>query len=269
MKNEKKISDLYNGTFDNINASSELMESVKSVPTMKRSRRPSAKIYKVAFALAAALVLTVAGTAIASANKGYKYQGVYDTVVLNGVEVSAKFADFGNNVRSWDIEQDGLGYGVFIYGPYDTENDTLYLKDFGDYFIASTEAEPTLNFYDEIDNTPYADLVERGSMMCLGIKNDLNRPTPDSPLVGEYYSMTFFDFVQADEKDGTRDGVLYEGKPEDDAANEAYTILPSGAVVQTIKEKVHHDDYEDNAATDFWNAIWHRMGSPEIVTDGE
>ena len=254
------ISKLYKETYGGAHASAELKGTVR---TMTNEGKKRAKVsVKIICAVAAAAVLATAGGAIAHASKGYRYEGVYDDIIFNGETRKAKYGDFGNDVRTWQFDDNGASYAIFINGEYD-ENDTLYVVDCGDYFLASTDPNPTLNLYDEIDNTDRADLIERDGMTCLAIYR--NEPNEISP----YHSVTGFSFPEADEADGAKDGKLYLTPGDVNSGTDVYAILPNGSVVETIKEYPdgEYAEEEDDQAVDIWNNIWGGMGSPEIESD--
>ena len=252
MTNEdKRISELYTELYKNAVPSAEYKRKVRN---MTENGKKATKItIKVFGAVAAAAVILTAGAAIAYASKGYTHQGVYDNIVVNGEEKKVKYGEYDNDIRFWSYDENGKNCSVFVYGPFDNENETLYVVDMGDYIIASTDPNPTLNLYDEIDNTPYAKIDEESGALSVkgnpaGHNNDL-------------YFKTGFSFVEDDEKDGEKDGKL-----TDEDMTTIYAVLPNGAIVETNKGDVSIDEEDDDMNTNIWDTIWERMGSPEIET---
>ena len=138
---DKKISRLYKETYGNIHASEDLKGKVINM-TNKNNRK--AKVIKLVCAVAAATLALTIGTLAVSASRIQ-----HDKVFVNGEEKSARFIDYGINTRMWECECNGTGYSVFVHGDFDMEKDTLYFVDYGDYFLASTDPNPTLNLYQE------------------------------------------------------------------------------------------------------------------------
>lgn len=252
MTNEdKRISELYTELYSNAVPSAEFKRKVRNMTeNSKKATKFTMKMFGV---IAAAAVIVVAGAAIASAAKSYSHKAVYDTIVVNGVEKKVKYGEYDNDIRFWSYDENGKSCSVFVYGPYDNENDTLYVVDNGDYIIASTDPNPTLNLYDNIDSTPYAEIDEENGTFSVkgnpsGLDNDL-------------YFKTGFSFVEEDEKDGEKDGKLI-----DEEYQETYTILPSGAVANCIKGDISLDEEDEDMNIELWDNVWGRMGSPEIET---
>lgn len=251
MTNEdKRIRELYTEIYGNAVPSAEFKRKVRNMT--ENSKKRTKITMKVVCALTAAAVIAVAGGAIASATKGYRHQAVYDTVIVNGEEKKVKYGKQDNDVRFWEYVEDGKMCGVFVYGPYDDENDTLYIVDNGDYILASTDPNPTLNFYEELDNTPYAEIEEdTGSLIIKGNPKSENN---------WYFKISGFSFVEEDEKDGAKDG-RFAGDPD-----EVYAIMPNGTVVQTIKETYVYTEDDEELDAEIWDDVWEEMGSPEIET---
>ena len=116
-----------------------------------------------------------------------------------------------------------------------------YRTVIGDYFLASTEPEPTLNLYDKIDESPFAEFKEKDGQKFLCIK--------DNEFATE-------ERLFEDEKDGKADGLL------ENHGFEAYTLLPNGAVVNTMKTEnigfLKNFGYDSDK---FWNNIYSNLDS--------
>lgn len=207
-KQDKKISKLYKETYGNVHANNEFKEKVIN---MKGKKSKKGKITKVVCALAAAVVLVMAGSVIVSASRIQ-----YDKVVLNGEEKMARYVDFGTGTRLWECEANDTAYTVWIYGDFDKENEMLYLVDHDDYFLASTDPEPTLNLYTDIDKSPVAEFKEIDGEKCLLMTDNAGTQ-----------QMLFTE----DEKDGVADGKYRT----DENTVTTYALLPNGVVVETDK----------------------------------
>ncbi len=203
-KSVKKASAQVNNT----NSNKEEM-----VINMKRNNsKKSNNVLKAVCVIAAIAAVAVTGTVIASAKTEY------DTVIVNGQEKQANYKDYGINTRMWEFTENDTTYSVFVHGDYDRDNDKLYIKDCGDYIIASTESEPTLNLYKDIDKSDFAEFKEENGEKYLNITDDAG---------------TMRVLFSDDEKDGEADGKIVFG----DDVKETYTLLPNGAVVNAMKEK--------------------------------
>ena len=152
---DKKISKLYKETYGNVHASEDLKGKVINM-TNKNNRK--AKVIKLVCAVAAATMALTIGTLAVSASRIK-----HDKVFVNGEEKSARFIDYGINTRMWECECNGVGYSVFVHGDFDMEKDTLYFVDHGDYFLASTDPNPTLNLYQDIDKSSFAEIKKDGT----------------------------------------------------------------------------------------------------------
>ena len=91
--------------------------------------------------------------------------------------------------------------------------------DNGEYCIASTDDEPTLNLYTDIEKSVNAKIKEIDGTKILCVTD--NSGTQEIML-------------SFDEEDGVSDGKITQNED----CVETYTILPNGAVANTIKEKV-------------------------------
>ena len=147
----------------------------------------------------------------------------------------------------WECECNGTGYSVFVHGDFDMENDTLYFVDYGDYFLASTDPNPTLNLYQDIDKSSFAEIKKEDDETYLYVTDDAG---------------TMQILMTADEKDGTADGRI----EIDDGSDEVFSLLPNGAVVNTMKYSYTPvvDDImrlfgQDRAS--FWNHLYDEMES--------
>lgn len=183
----------------------------KKVINMKSSKKAN-NVLRTVCVIAAIAAVAVTGTVIASAKTEY------DTVILNSQEKQANYKDYGINTRMWEFTENDTTYSVFVHGDYDKDNDKLYIKDCGDYIIASTETEPTLNLYKDIDKSDFAEFKEENGEKYLNITDDAGT-----------MQVLFSD----DEKDGEADGRI----AMDGSVIDTYTLLPNGAVVNAMKEK--------------------------------
>ena len=236
---DKKISRLYKETYGNIHASEDLKGKVINM-TNKNNRK--AKVIKLVCAVAAATLALTIGTLAVSASRIQ-----HDKVFVNGEEKNARFIDYGINTRMWECECNGTGYSVFVHGDFDMENDTLYFVDYGDYFLASTDPNPTLNLYQDIDKSSFAEIKKEDDETYLYVTDDAG---------------TMQIFMTADEKDGTADGRI----ETDDGSDEVFALLPNGAVVNTMKYSYTPviDDIMRLFGQDrnsFWNHLYDEMES--------
>lgn len=227
---DKKISQLYRELNSNIHASAELKERVITM-TEKTSKKRKVSFRVVCVAAALTVLASAIGIGV-SASKENKY----DKIIINGVEKQAKFRDFENNTRVWCYENDDASYWAYVYGDFDKEKDTLYFIDYGDYFLASTDPNPTLNLYTDIDKFSNAYITETNGEKTLCITDG---------------SETMEIFISEDDKDGVVDGKLPNG--------DVYTLLPNGSVVNTLKApKVKGMDQffgNDSKSRGFWNGV--------------
>jgi len=205
---DKKLSRLYKETYGNLRASEDLKGKVMDMTNKKNHK---AKVIKLVCAVAAAAMAVTIGTLAVSASRVQ-----YEKVFVNGEEKNARFLDYGINTRLWECETNGVCYSVFVHGDFDTKKDTLYFVDYGDYFLASTDPNPTLNLYQDIDKSPFAEIKKDGENTYLYVTDDAG---------------TMEILITGDEKDGTADGRIEE--PSD--FDETYSLLPNGAVANTIK----------------------------------
>lgn len=236
---DKKISRLYKETYGNIHASEDLKGKVINM-TNKNNRK--AKVIKLVCAVAAATLALTIGTLAVSASRIQ-----HDKVFVNGEEKSARFIDYGINTRMWECECNGTGYSVFVHGDFDMEKDTLYFVDYGDYFLASTDPNPTLNLYQDIDKSSFAEIKKEDDETYLYVTDDAG---------------TMQILMTADEKDGTADGRI----ETDDGSDEVFALLPNGAVVNTMKYSYTPviDDIMRLFGQDrnsFWNHLYDEMES--------
>ena len=236
---DKKIGKLYKELYGNANASDEFKEKVISRSAGKKKK---GRITKVVCALAAAVVLVFAGTVMVSASRIE-----YDKVILNGEEKMARYVDFGTGTRLWECEANDTAYTVWTYGDFDKENEILYLVDHDDYFLASTDPNPTLNLYKDIAKTPVAEFKEIDGEKWLLMTDNVGTQ-----------EMLFTE----DEKDGTADGKYRV----DDNCVTAFSLLPNGAVVET--DKTTNLSFIDSISrmfgmdrTSMWNNIYTQLDS--------
>lgn len=205
---DKKISRLYKETYGNVHASEDLKGKVTD---MKNKNNRKAKVIKLVCGVAAAAVALTVGTIAVSASRTK-----YDKIFVNGEEKNARFIDFGINTRMWECECNGTGYSIYVHGDFDMEKDTLYLIDCGDYFLASTDPNPTLNLYQDIDKSSFAEIKKEDNETYLYVTDDAG---------------TMKITMTADEEDGTADGRI----EREDGSDEVFALLPNGAVVNTMK----------------------------------
>ena len=48
---------------------------------------------------------------------------------------------------------------IEVYGDFDPKTDTLYIEERDGYVVASTEPEPRLNLYEDIDRSTYGQII--------------------------------------------------------------------------------------------------------------
>lgn len=192
------------------------------------SKRKFRFTFKTAIAVAAAMaLLTAAGGAIASANKGLPH--TYDTVVFNGEERKAVYESFdsysegGNcNWQTWTFVKDNMQYGVTVYGEFDPETQVLYIEDRDGYVIASDSPNPELNLYTAIDSSPFAEINEE-ELKVYPTKNPEQSIRSNTPSI--------------DKADGTADGVVWPiNSDSENYFGSATTILSNGAVAEAWKD---------------------------------
>lgn len=233
---DKKISKIYTETVENVHASEDLKDKVIN---MKKSRVKTGKVIKIVCGFAAAVVVLAVGAMAVSASRAE-----FDTVILDGTETKAKYVDFGTGTRMWECIADDTSYCIFISGDYDTENNKLYLVDKGDYFLASTESDPTLNLYTDIDSSKFAEFAEAGGEKYLYVTDDAGTN-----------QILFSD----DEKDGSADGLI---RNDDGSVKEAYALLPNGAVVNTVKtQNINRMKVLGYDSDKFWNDLYSQLDS--------
>ncbi len=208
---DKMISKLYKETYGNVHASEDLKGKVMNMSNKKNRK---AKVIKLVCAIAAATMAVTIGAMAVSASRTQQYDKVY----VNGEEKMARFLDYGINTRLWECEANGFCYSVFVHGDFDTEKDTLYFVDYGDYFLASTDPNPTLNLYQEIDKSSFAKIREEDGETYLDVTDDAG---------------TMQICLTNDKNDGAADGKI--PNPDSEGTSETYSLLPNGAVVNTIK----------------------------------
>ena len=119
--------------------------------------------------------------------------------------------------------------------------------DYGEYFLASTDPNQTLNLYAGIDQSSFADIQEMDGEKYLCITDDAGTTR-----------MLF-----KDEADGVADGVIHEGEN----VVETYALLPNGAVVNTVKTEHIGFFYTmdrilfGRSQDDFWNDLYNEVDS--------
>lgn len=207
-KQDIRISKVYKETYGNVHASDELRERVMNMSAKKQRK---GRITKVICAVAAAVILVMAGTIAVSASRTE-----YDTVVLNGVEKKARYVDFRTGTRMWELIENDTEYTIWTYGDFDKENNKLYLVDYDDYFLASTDPNPTLNLYKDIDKSTVSEFKEIDGEKWLLMTDNVGTQ-----------QMLFTE----DEADGVADGKFRV----DENTVSAYALLPNGVVVETDK----------------------------------
>ncbi len=205
---DKSIGRIYTELYGNVHADTEFRKKILTMTETGIKRTKSS--FKTICILAAAVLLITSGGIIVSATRG-----VYDTVVVNGEEKKARYGDFGNGTRIWGYEDGNTMYTVYVYGDFDTEKDTLHFVDYGEYFLASTNTEPTLNLYKDIDKSENSYIKEENGEKILCIKDDS----------GIQEIMLSFDA-----QDGTEDGKIGD--------TETLAVLPNGSIVNTMKYKI-------------------------------
>ncbi len=244
---DKTIGRLYKETYSGVHADSEFKESVRTMTNKSKSR--SKKIIRTVCIATALVVLAAAGGIIASASRG-----TYKTVIVNGEEKQARFGDYGNNVRVWCYQGDGSDYWVYVYGDFDAEHDTLYFEDYGDYFLASTQPDPTANLYTDISRSSNARIEEQDGEKYLYVTDDSGTQT--FTLAG-------------DAADGEEDGIFKNSDLFD-----TYEVLPNGSIINTSKAKSSFSLFGWNGSfatnvntgetidgSDWWNNFWGSFGN--------
>lgn len=236
---DKRISRLYKETYGNVQASEEFKEKVIN---MKEKKYKKGKITKVICALAAAVILVMAGSVIVSASRIE-----YDKIIFNGEEKMARYVDFGTGTRLWECEANDTAYTVWIYGDFDKENNILYFVDHGDYFLASTDPNQTLNLYEDIDKSDVAQFKEIDGEKWLLMTDNVGT------------QQMLFD---EDETDGVADGKYRT----DENTVTTYALLPNGVVVETDKRSnLSFTDGIERALgmdrTSMWGDIYNQLDS--------
>lgn len=240
MKNstDDRMKELYANTFNGIHASDAYSRKVINMTeTTKKGIRTSTRVI---FTAVAAAVLLIAGGAIVSANRGYN--GVYDTITINGTEIEARFGSLYN--EHWYqlfAEKDGTYYNAWIHGDYDPDVNTLILEDRGDYVIGSIDAQPVLNLYDDIENASYAEIIETEDSPTLVTTFTNKQGAEDHMYIN----------LSGDADDGEKNGVVNTSALIGDTFNHTYTVAPNGAVVEVIKS-----DIEDPVLEKYWGVLW-------------
>ncbi len=209
---DMNISRAYKEICMNTHASEEFNEKVSAMTEMKiRKPRP---VVKIAAALVAAVIMVTLCAMMVSAARTE-----YAPIMINGEKQKARYVDFGTGTYMVEYEANNTAYTAFITGEYDKTRDTLYFVDCGDYFLASTDPEPKLNLYEDIDKSKYAELKDVDGEKTLCVKDDAGI----NNIVFTY-----------DEADGKADGIQNVGG--DSKTLDVYTLLPNGSVVNTVKE---------------------------------
>ena len=236
MNNEdKRLSKLYTELYEGAHASEEFRRKVRNM-TESNSKTKIRFTFKSAMAVAAAIALfTIAGTAIASANKGLAHD--YVSIVFNGEERKAAYEKLDDNMHMWSFVKDNLQYGVTVYGDFDPKTQVIYFEDRDNYVIASDSPNPELNLYTAIESSPYAEIIDEQYLKLYTNKMNDSKPfmTSNTPSL--------------DKADGTADGIVW---PLDSSSEYYYgsatTILSNGAVAEAWKDPYveEEDEFEDN-----------------------
>ena len=162
---EKRMKELDERVFDTVEAPPELAEKVDSVPvTSSRTKAHNGrKVYKIAAALAAAVILIAATGVAVSAN--ITYRSKYRTVYFNGEKTEARLGTanqpdgYEDKVFQISLTRGDKIYMIEVYGDFDPKTDTLYIEERDGYVVASTEPEPRLNLYEDIDRSTYGQII--------------------------------------------------------------------------------------------------------------
>ena len=256
MKREERIKELYAQAFDTVEASPQLAEMVESVPqTEPRPKaRRGVKAYRLAAALAAAVILTAATGVIVSANKTYRSK--YTTVYFNGEKTEARYGSQSIGTENEDrcfelaLTRDDMICFIEVFGDLDPRKDTLYIEEHDGCVAASTVPDIKPNLYEDIDRSPYAEIVERYGSQWLMISFETSLGTT-----------RYGDNLAWDGEDGVKDGYIHtDPSDKNDKRGTTYTITPEGAVV--IVRTYHSSDIPD------FDRHWNEYHQAELVTEG-
>ena len=239
---DSKMKELYAKTFDDMNTPDDLSRKVLTMRNTDTKKTIRTSI-KAAVAVAAAAAIAVGGTVITFASRGYK--GQYQTVYLNGQEVSSKFGQLNDHCWTFEVVENGTSYCFWLYGEYTADQDTLYITDIGDAAIASINEEPSLNLYDKAADSQYCEYVD-----------DSTDPKILIPVVinGEQLNTIEVKLCN-DEKDGTKDGLIdsvYEYPESGEHLITSYTVAPNGSVITGFKGEADSDEGLEM----LWGLIW-------------
>lgn len=241
MNTDERMRNLYANGLRGIHVSENFSRKVINM-TEKSKKRPYLTM-KAVCAVVAAAVLVVVGAVIGSASRGYK--GEYRTVILNGIETKARYGQLNDHCWVLETSGNGFSYNIWIYGEFNADNEKLYIEDKGDYVVASTEANPQLNLYDKIGDSPYGELIEENGKIYVR-----------TPVIidGEEYLPTDHDLT-GDEYDGEKDGKVDVSYMFDDEESsiQTYVVTPNGSIVMSYKGP---DTESDDAMEILWGIIW-------------
>lgn len=181
-----------------------------------------------------AAVLISVSCMIGYANNRSKEQ--YETVVFNGKEISARFVTIrDDDTYILGFLENGYDYTITVYGSYDKENETIYIDDYDDYAISSTESGTKLNLYTAVEDSEKSEIIETDNEVYLHIE------APEG-----YMDI----YLRDDEKDGQKDGVIRtEDLLEDNVTS--YIVTADGRIVETMKSKSILNTFDK-----CWDLLW-------------
>ena len=150
---DRTISRLYTEVYGNVHAGTEFKEKIRTITEagIKTTKRVS---FKAVCIIAAAVLLITAGGLVVSASRG-----VYDTVIINGVEKKARYGDFGNGTRIWGYEDGDTMYTVYVYGDFVS---AILIEDWTDFRskVADFVFNNKENFNDPLTTAPETSQAE-------------------------------------------------------------------------------------------------------------
>ena len=255
--NDVQIKELCGKAFDDIHASSELTERISEIKnkdikeiTDMNKKISTKKIIKITSAVMAAAALITAGGAIVSASKSYK--GEYETILVNGEENSARYAKVNDGIYFVETIIDHTAYSIWIYGDYDVDRDTLNITDNGEYIVVSTEGNEPSSPYEAMENSEYIEIVNENGKEVI-YRYPTGKPkSPDEIYLNSDFHRT--DFLQLDDKDGSRDGVAVFADYENGHIDyETLNILPNGTSVFATRTQAEGYSEWDEL---LWGILW-------------
>ena len=169
-------------------------------------------------AIAAVVLITMAGVKKNQPKQEIDEKETVGSVIFNGEEKEAYFFDYGGGVGYWRFYDGKMEYCVYMHGNINMDT-TVYVVDMDSYVIASDVPEPTLNFYTDIDKSPFVEIDDDGYLV---IRTNINTDKPKIERI----------LWTLDAEDGKEDGIAGLGISQDVST---YTLFSDGTVAEAFK----------------------------------